>query len=104
MKLLDEIKSYVTFVLILIGIAGLSMDTFKDGGFLERAWGIVWDAEMRHPLLIIPTVAGVLLVSTMFLRGGLAPGKSKSNPLVDVPIYLFMACGAYYLYQWLRHH
>lgn len=103
MKILDDIKTYLTFVLILIGIAGLSMDVFKDGGFLERALGVVWDAETRHPMLMIPTIGGTLLLVSIFLRGGLAPSKSSDNGsrLADIPIYLFMASGAYYLYHWL---
>lgn len=102
MKLLGEIKAYATFILILFGIAGLSIDTFRDGGFLERAWSFAWATVMRHPLLIVPTV--VLLAISIFLRNRMTPGKSKNSLLIDVPIYLFMACGAYYLYRWLIPH
>lgn len=101
MKIFDEIKTYVVFAFILIGIAGLSMDMFKSDGMLAHTLGVVWDAEVSHPMLIVPTIGGILLAVSIFLRGGINAGKVKSNRLADVPTYIFMAAGAWYAFQWL---
>ena len=100
-KIIDEIMAYITFTLILIGIGGLSLEIFKEGGLIERFLGVVWDAESRHPLLITPILGGALLLVSIFLRGGLT--KGKGSPLNNLLVYVLMACGAYYSYQWLHH-
>ena len=103
-KIIDDVMAYITFTLILIGIGGLSFDTFKVDGLLERFLGVVWEAEVRQPLLITPIVGGALFLVSFFLRGGISGATSgKANLLNNIPVYILMACGAYYLFQWLRY-
>lgn len=102
-NILQETMAYVSFVLILVGIVGISFELFKEAGLFERLLDIVWDAEVRQPLLIVPMVGGALLLSSIFLRGGLATGKNgkNKNMFSNMMVYLFMVCGAYYSYQWV---
>lgn len=96
---LRTLWSSVVFALIIIGIGGLSWSAFQENGWVERAFDIVWEAEMRHPLLLVPTIGGVLLMVSIYLRGGLAPGKSSIFSFVVT--YGMMICGVYYSYKWL---
>jgi hypothetical protein len=101
-NILEEVMAYVSFILILVGIGGMSFELFKEDGLFERLLGIVWEAQVRQPLLIIPVVGGALVLSSIFLRGGLATSKNGKNKNVfsNMMVYLFMVCGAYYSYQW----
>lgn len=91
--------SSTVFTLVLIGIAGLSWSAFQDNGWVEKLFGVVWEAELRHPLLLIPTIAGTLFMAVYYLRGGFKPGKGKVSSALF--IYGLMAAGLYYAYRWL---
>ena len=100
-NVLQEVMAFLSFTLILIGIGGVSFEMFRENGLLERFLDIVWETEVRQPLLIIPTVGGALVLTSVVLRGGLTPGKNGKGILSNALIYLCMACGAYYAYQWV---
>lgn len=91
--------SSIVFALVLIGIAGLSWSAFQDNGWVERLFGVVWDAELRHPLLLVPTLGGTVLMAVYYLRGGFKPGRGKVSSALF--IYGLMAAGLYYAYHWL---
>lgn len=97
-KTIEAAWVYVVFTLVLIGIVGLSLELFKDDGLIERALDIVWDTEVRMPLLVTPILGGTLLLLSIFLRGGLTSGKGHS--FSDLLLYAIMACGAYFSYTW----
>ena len=97
-KIIGEIWVYIVFTLVLIGFVGLSLELFKDNGLAERALGVVWDAEVRSPLLATPILGGTLLLLSIFLRGGLNLGKGHS--FADLLLYIMMGSGAYYSYKW----
>ncbi|MFA7270233.1 MAG: hypothetical protein WC073_12885 [Sterolibacterium sp.] len=97
-KILKELWSYVCFALVLVGIVGLSWSAFGEEGWIERSWGVVWDTEMRHPILAIPVIGSTVLLVTLFMRGGLNPGKT--SPLADLLVYVTMLFGAYSIWQY----
>ena len=91
--------SSTVFTLVLIGIAGLSWSAFQDNGWVERLFGTIWEAEVRYPLLLGPTIGGTLLMAVYYLRGGFKPGKGKVSSALF--IYGLMVAGLYYAYHWL---
>jgi len=97
-KATETIWNTIAFTLILIGIVGLSWGAFQENGWPERLLGVFWDASTRQPLLIVPIIGGALLTVSVFLRGGLTPGRG--NFFSGVLIYVLMACGIYYIYLW----
>ncbi|MDD5176451.1 MAG: hypothetical protein PHQ05_08540 [Sterolibacterium sp.] len=99
-KLLKEIWSYFSFAMVLVGIIGLSWDAFGAASWIERLWGVAWDAEIRHPILAIPVIGGTLLLAALFMRGGLEPGKT--NRLADLLVYVTMLSGVYFTVQYFR--
>ncbi|HZX33245.1 MAG TPA: hypothetical protein VFF03_17975 [Rhodocyclaceae bacterium] len=91
--------STVVFTLIVIGIGGLSWSAFQENGWVEQTFGVIWDAEVRHPMLLVPTIGGALLMASIYLRGGLAPGK---NSVVSALLtYGMMIAGVYYCIKWI---
>jgi hypothetical protein len=98
-RVLADVWSYVAFALMLIGITGLSFETFRDGGWGERLLGAVWAAEIKNPLMMTPVLIGGFVLVVLFLRGGLTVGKG--HPLSDFFVYALMALGAFFLIRWL---
>ncbi|MFA7279217.1 MAG: hypothetical protein WC100_03895 [Sterolibacterium sp.] len=98
--ILKEAWSFLCFTLVLIGLIGLTWSAFGDKGWIEQLWGVVWNAELRHPILAIPIVGGTILLVWLFMRGGLEPGKTSR--LADLLVYVTMLSGAYFLFQFLR--
>lgn len=97
-RLFEDVWTYIVFTLVLIGIVGISLILFKDDGLVELALGVVWDAEVRNPLLITPILGGTLFLLSVFLRDGLGTGKGPW--LSDLLLYSMMACGIFFSYQW----
>jgi hypothetical protein len=98
--ILKEAWSFFCFTLVLIGLIGLTWSAFGEKGWIEQLWGVAWNAELRHPILAIPIIGGTLLLVWLFMRGGLAPGKTSR--LADLLVYVTMLSGAYFLFQFLR--
>jgi hypothetical protein len=99
-KMLAALWNYFTFLMILIGIVGLSWGAFGEKGWIERLLGSAWNIETRHPILALPVIGGTLLLAMMFLRGELQTGKV--GWLADLLIYAMMFYGIYFSYLWLR--
>lgn len=99
-KILSVIWLYFSFFMILIAILGLSWGAFGENGWIERLWGVAWNIELRHPILGIPVIAGILLSAMLFLRGGLEPGKV--GRLGNLLIYAMIIYGGYFSFQWWR--
>lgn len=97
-----NVGAIVAFALIVIGFGGLSWDVFRDGGLLERGFGLAWEAQVRNPMIMVPVLLGGLILLPMFLRGGFNPGKAKQS-WADFAVYGLMAVGFYYVVRWLFH-
>lgn len=97
--LIEDIWSYIAFALMLIGITGVSWDVFQEDGLAKRFLGAVWDAEVRNPMLFTPIILGGTFLVVVFFRGGFKVGKG--NPFSDLFVYVLMAAGVYYIYQFL---
>lgn len=98
--LLKELWSYLCFAMVLVGIVGLSWSAFGDQGWIERLWGVAWNAELRHPILAVPVIGGTVMLVLLFMRGGLEPGKTSR--LSDMLVYVTMLSGAYFTFQFWR--
>lgn len=99
-KFFELFWSYLSFALVLIGIGGIAWHTFSDDGWGERLIGVVWDAEMRHPLIVTPIILGTLFVAYMFLRRGATAERSRFAG--NVLVWGMSLSGAYFVLQWIR--
>lgn len=99
-NLFKEFWNYFSFAMVLLGIVGLSWNAFSENGWIERLWGVAWDAEVRYPILVVPVIGGTLLLVALFMRGGLEPGKTSR--LADLLVYVTMLSGAYFALQYFR--
>lgn len=93
---ISMIKSLVTFALILLGLAGLAHDLFKQDGWLKAVFNAIFDTSTG--LLLIPIIVGALWA---FNHWTTSPNKDQRSKAGDIPLYITMLIGGYYLFKWL---
>jgi hypothetical protein len=99
-RIAEEMQIYLTFALLVIGIVGLTWEVFRDNGWLEQAFEIVFDQNTKESLMAAPIIGGILLVVIAFIHGDLGEAGKKS-PFTGLIFYLLIASGVYFLYQWI---
>jgi hypothetical protein len=98
-QIFDYVNTFVTIVLILAGIGGVSYHMFKENGWLGQILGKVWDIQMSNPVIAIPVTLGILFVGKLWYDHNRAKGYTSKLP--NVLIYVIMAGGAYFLFQFV---
>ena len=74
--------------LMLIGLIGISMEMFRDSGWVETLFGKIFQSTTT--MLSIPVI---ILVLWLFNRWISAPSKSETKKSGDLPMYIMMAIG-----------
>ena len=97
-KLLKDLWSFVMMGLMIAGIAGLAFNMFRDDGWMSKVVGVVWDAEVRSPLIVTPVIVFSAWIGWLALTGRLATGKG--NPFADLMVIALAISGAYFLGAW----
>ena len=96
--LVQTLTSVGSMILMLIGIIGLALELFnKDGGWLKTALSWLFDSTTH--MMFIPVIALVLWVLNRIVS---APNKDEMKKSGNLPMYLMMAVGAYYIYRFIR--
>lgn len=98
-RTLEMIWSYICFALILIGIGGVAIRLFSPNGWGERLIGVVWEAEVRSPLIATPIVLGTVYLVYRFLHGNFKP--ATTNRIGNLIFYGMALAGAYFLWLWI---
>ena len=78
--------------LVLIGLVGLSVEVFSDQGWFKQ----LVDKILYSPLGLLFIPVAVLFVF-LLNRWMISPSASKESGRGDLPLYVMMAIGAYYL-------
>jgi hypothetical protein len=88
--------SVAGLALVLIGLLGIGLDFFKGDGMLSNVWSWLW-ADTSH-LIAIPAAAVAFWLFNRFLTASAKGEKKKAG---DIPMYIMMAIGAYYVYRFV---
>ena len=100
-QILEYIESFATVVLVLAGIGGLSFHMFRDDGWLEMAFGNIFELHVQYPLIAIPVTFAAIIMIRMWRQNLLAHGKLRQLP--NIFIYTLMAVGVYFIgYFWIN--
>lgn len=96
---LADVWGILAFVLMMTGIAGLSVEIFREGGWGGQVLGATWSATISNPMVLVPAliVGGGLAV--LAFSGRLTVGKG--HPFSDAMVYVLMALGVYFIYRWM---
>lgn len=99
-QFLEYIESFVTVILVLVGIGGISFHLFRDDGWLEMIFGNIFELQVQYPLIAIPVTFAAIFMIRMWRENRLAKGRFKELP--DIFIYFLMALGVYFIgYYWI---
>ena len=80
--------------LMLIGIAGIAVEFFKDDGVFKKILGKLFESSTS--IMLIPVIALVLWLLNRWMSSGTKGETRKSG---DIPMYVMMLIGAYYLFS-----
>lgn len=95
-SIIETILASIRLGLCLLGIIGLSVETFRDDGWLKRALSSLFNSESL--LVAIPLIfIGLFLVNRLLS----APTDGKSTWVGDLPLYLMMGIGIFFLFKLL---
>ncbi|HOY70032.1 MAG TPA: hypothetical protein PL131_05125 [Methylotenera sp.] len=83
--------------LVLAGIAGLAMEFFKDGGLIVKAMS--WLFDSGEHMLFIPVIIFVLWLANRMIS---AEGHGDIKKSGELPMYIMMALGAYYILKFFE--
>jgi len=98
-QVLEYVSAFVTITLILAGLGGVSYNMFKDHGWLGMILGKWWEAQLANPVIAIAVTIAVFIVGKLWYDHNQATGHTSKLP--DVLIYIIMAGGVYFLYQFV---
>ena len=93
---LKTIMSFAGIALVIAGLVGIAFEFFKPTGWLKTALG--WLFESTTHMMFIPVIFIVLWLLNMWMSSAAIGEKKKSG---DVPMYIMMALGAYYLFLFI---
>ena len=83
--------------LMLVGIAGIAMEFFKESGWLKSA--LKWLFESTTHMMFIPVIIFILWLINRAMSSN-AKGETKKSG--DLPMYIMMAIGAFYVFQFIN--
>ena len=92
--LMHTLTSVGSMLLMLVGIIGLAMEFFKDNGLVRRFFGWLFDST-KH-MMFIPVI---ILVLWLLNRWFSTPSKNETKKSGNLPMFLMMLVGAYYVYR-----
>lgn len=95
-SLMQTITSVISMVLMLIGIIGIATDFFKEDSWIKKLLAYLF--QSTSTMLLIPLIIFVLWLLNRLIS---SPNKDKKKNSGNLPMYLMMVVGAYYVYQFL---
>ncbi|MDH3287932.1 MAG: hypothetical protein OEP48_09460 [Betaproteobacteria bacterium] len=76
---------------------------FRDDGWLEMAFGNIFELHVQYPLIAIPVTFAAIILIRLWRQNLLATGRLKQLP--NIFIYTLMATGVYFIgYFWINGH
>ena len=93
---LKTAASAAGMLLMLIGLAGIAMEFFKDEGWLKTA--LAWLFESTTRMMFIPVIIFALWLMNRMMSSA-NPNESKKSG--NIPMYAMMAVGAYYVFRFI---
>lgn len=95
-SLMQTITSVISMLLMLIGIIGIATDFFKEDSWIKKLLAYLF--QSTSTMLLIPLIIFVLWLLNRLIS---SPNKDKKKNSGNLPMYLMMVVGAYYVYQFL---
>jgi membrane protein insertase Oxa1/YidC/SpoIIIJ len=91
---LANIVAIGKLLLIFLGLIGIAFEFFKPDGWLKTLFTKLFESSTN--MMLIPLIILVLWVLNRWMT---APSKSETNKSGDLPMYIMMALGTFYLFK-----
>jgi hypothetical protein len=92
-SLLATLAAVGRFGLMIIGLIGLSVEIFRDNGWLHQLLGKLFSSSLS--LAAIPIAILVIYLVNRWLSAS----DGKASVKGDLPLYFMMAIGAFFLFN-----
>ena len=93
-SLVKTISSVAGLILVLVGLIGIAMEFFKDGGWLKTA--LSWLFDTTTHMMFIPVIIFALWLMNRMMS---SPNPDESKKSGNIPMYAMMAIGAFYVFR-----
>lgn len=93
-SLLSNLAAIGKMGLLIVGIIGIALEFFKEDGVLKTILAKLF--QSTSTMLFIPVIIFVLWILNRWMSSS---KKGETNKSGDLPMYLMMAIGAYYLFN-----
>lgn len=90
----STIVSILSFLLMVVGLVGIGIELFKDGSVVKSLIGSLFESTLG--LMMIPVI---IAAAWLFNRWTASPSKTEKSKAGDIPMYIMMAIGAYYVFR-----
>lgn len=98
-SLLASLLSGGQLLLVAAGLVGVSVEFFRDQGWLKRTLSSIMNSSTSTLVVALPVVLLVFLVGKSWLE---AQGESKSSNLIaDAMLYVMMLVGAWVIFKFV---
>ncbi len=91
---LQNLLSVISMLLMIAGIAGLAIDSFKEDGWLGEVFSFFFRSTTT--MLLLPVLIFVLWMLNRWIS---TPSKNETKKSGNLPMYFMMIAGVYYIYQ-----
>lgn len=99
-SLISLLWAVVQFFLLLCGLIGLSVQLFREKGWLHQALRGLMNAESTTLVVTLPVALLVFLAVKSWLT---SQDREKSSLAADAMLYVMMAVGAWFIYSYLAN-
>ena len=93
-SLLSNMLALGRMILMLIGIVGIGFEIFREDGWLKQ--GLHKLFESTTTMLFIPAIIFVLWILNRWMT---SPNRSETSKSGDLPMYVMMGVGVYYVFR-----
>ncbi len=92
--LLQTVTSVASMLLMLIGIVGIATDFFREDSWIINMFAFFFESTAK--MLLLPVLIFVLWLLNRWIS---SPNKDKKKKSGNLPMYIMILVGIYYVYQ-----
>lgn len=92
-SLLDTLLAIGRLLLAGLGVIGLGVHLFREDGWLQQGFSKLF--ESTTTMLAIPVIILLIYLANRWLT---APERGELSSRGNIPLYIMMAIGGYFLY------
>lgn len=98
-SLLLIVLSVAQLLLVVIGLIGISVQLFRDKGWLKQTFSAILNTSISTLLLALPVVLLAYLVGKSWINSH--GTRESTNLAADMMLYVMMLIGAWFIFSYI---